>query len=119
MGQLLQHLVVSAMSTAMQQLSRCQAHCLLCLPAGFFPTLLEDVPDMAVKFAAYESMRQLHKKLNDGRSASPQVRCANGFGWGIYFQHTRWQAQQRSQRGSCLLESVVHVPLLPCTFCHQ
>lgn len=43
-------------------------------PAGFFPTLLEDVPDMAVKFAAYESMRQLHKKLNDGRSASPQVR---------------------------------------------
>ena len=41
--------------------------------AGFFPTLLEDVPDMAVKFAAYESMRQLHKKLNDGRSASPQV----------------------------------------------
>jgi len=28
---------------------------------------------MAVKFAAYESMRQLHKKLNDGRAASPQV----------------------------------------------
>lgn len=47
-----------------------------CLASGFFPTLLEDVPDMAVKFAAYESMRQLHKQLNDGRSASPQVGTA-------------------------------------------
>ncbi len=26
---------------------------------GFLPTLLEDVPDMAIKFAAYESMRQV------------------------------------------------------------
>lgn len=40
---------------------------------GFFPTVLEDVPDMAVKFAAYESMRQLHRQLNNGRVASPQV----------------------------------------------
>jgi hypothetical protein len=31
---------------------------------------------MAVKFAAYESMRQLHKNLNNGKSASPQVRRA-------------------------------------------
>jgi hypothetical protein len=30
---------------------------------------------MAVKFAAYESMRQLHKNLNNGKSASPQVRA--------------------------------------------
>jgi hypothetical protein len=45
---------------------------------GFFPTLLEDVPDMAVKFAAYESLRQLHKQVNNGRSPSPQVRwCAH------------------------------------------
>lgn len=51
------------------------------MPAGFFPTLLEDVPDMAVKFAAYESMRQLHKKLNDGRSASPQVGSARAVVW--------------------------------------
>lgn len=50
-------------------------------PPGFFPTLLEDVPDMAVKFAAYESMRQLHKQLNDGRAASPQVGgCVGGAG---------------------------------------
>lgn len=40
---------------------------------GFFPTLLEDVPDMAVKFAAYESLRQLHRRMNNGRVASPQV----------------------------------------------
>jgi hypothetical protein len=40
---------------------------------GFFPTLLEDVPDMAVKFAAYESLRQLHKRANNGRNPSPQV----------------------------------------------
>lgn len=33
---------------------------------------------MAVKFAAYESMRQLHKNMNNGRSASPQV---GGKGW--------------------------------------
>lgn len=40
---------------------------------GFFPTLLEDVPDMAVKFAAYESMRQLHARMINGRTATPQV----------------------------------------------
>ncbi|KAF8067158.1 SAMC1 [Scenedesmus sp. PABB004] len=45
---------------------------------GFFPTLLEDVPDMAVKFAAYESMRQLHAKLSGGRPASPQEDFAMG-----------------------------------------
>eukprot|EP00878_Enallax_costatus_P001338 GHUV01001485.1.p1 GENE.GHUV01001485.1~~GHUV01001485.1.p1 ORF type:complete len:546 (+),score=246.18 GHUV01001485.1:757-2394(+) len=45
---------------------------------GFFPTLLEDVPDMAVKFAAYESMRQLHRQLNNGRVASPQEDFAMG-----------------------------------------
>eukprot|EP00879_Flechtneria_rotunda_P001067 GHRR01001206.1.p1 GENE.GHRR01001206.1~~GHRR01001206.1.p1 ORF type:complete len:585 (+),score=212.30 GHRR01001206.1:753-2507(+) len=39
---------------------------------GFFPTLLEDVPDMAVKFAAYESLRQLHRRANSGRAATPQ-----------------------------------------------
>lgn len=30
---------------------------------GYFPTLIEDVPDMAVKFAAYESLRQLYVRL--------------------------------------------------------
>ena len=30
---------------------------------GYLPTLLEDVPDMAVKFAAYETMRTAHRKL--------------------------------------------------------
>lgn len=30
---------------------------------GYLPTLIEDVPDMAVKFAAYESMRQMHSKV--------------------------------------------------------
>ena len=33
---------------------------------------MEDVPDMAIKFAAYESMRQVHSKANAGRQASPQ-----------------------------------------------
>ena len=40
---------------------------------GYLPNLLEDVPDMAFKFAAYESMRSLHRRLNDGRSANAQV----------------------------------------------
>ena len=30
---------------------------------GYLPTLLEDVPDMAVKFAAYETMRTAHRKI--------------------------------------------------------
>ena len=34
---------------------------------GYLPNLLEDVPDMAFKFAAYESMRSLHRRLNNGR----------------------------------------------------
>ena len=45
---------------------------------GYFPTLLEDVPDMAFKFAAYESMRQLHGRVNNGRKASPQEDFAMG-----------------------------------------
>jgi hypothetical protein len=40
---------------------------------GYLPTLLEDVPDMAFKFAAYESLRGLHRRLSSGRSASAQV----------------------------------------------
>eukprot|EP00775_Hariotina_reticulata_P005483 gene5483-5718_t len=30
---------------------------------GFLPTLLEDVPDMAVKFAVYETLRPVHSRL--------------------------------------------------------
>jgi hypothetical protein len=45
---------------------------------GYFPTLLEDVPDMAFKFAAYESMRQLHGRMTQGRKASPQEDFAMG-----------------------------------------
>lgn len=45
---------------------------------GFTPTLLEDVPDMAVKFAAYESLRQLHARMNGGRKASPGEDFAMG-----------------------------------------
>lgn len=47
---------------------------------GYWPTLLEDVPDMAFKFAAYESMRSLHRRLTSGRPANVQVRsCVNCF----------------------------------------
>ena len=34
---------------------------------GFVPTLLEDVPDMGVKFAVYESLRAAHARLTDNR----------------------------------------------------
>jgi len=34
---------------------------------GYLPTLIEDVPDMAVKFATYESLRQAHEVFT-GRS---------------------------------------------------
>ncbi|KAI8469511.1 MAG: mitochondrial carrier domain-containing protein [Monoraphidium minutum] len=45
---------------------------------GYWPTLLEDVPDMACKFAAYESMRQLHRRLVGGRDAAPGEDFAMG-----------------------------------------
>lgn len=37
---------------------------------GFLPTVLEDVPDMAVKFAVYEMMRGVHARLRNGRPAN-------------------------------------------------
>lgn len=37
---------------------------------GFVPTILEDVPDMAVKFAVYETLRNLHSRLKGDRPAS-------------------------------------------------
>ncbi|KAL0045454.1 hypothetical protein WJX82_007121 [Trebouxia sp. C0006] len=45
---------------------------------GYLPTLLEDVPDMAFKFAAYETLRQVHRRLNDGRKANVQEDFAMG-----------------------------------------
>ncbi|GIL61877.1 hypothetical protein Vafri_16250 [Volvox africanus] len=45
---------------------------------GYLPTVLEDVPDMAIKFAAYEGMRQVHRAVNQGRPASVQEDFAMG-----------------------------------------
>jgi len=39
---------------------------------GFLPTFLEDVPDMAVKFACYETLRSMHKKFNKGVPSTAQ-----------------------------------------------
>ena len=39
---------------------------------GFLPTFLEDVPDMAVKFACYETLRQLHRKIKKGKPSTAQ-----------------------------------------------
>merc|ERR1719506_3220066 len=39
---------------------------------GFLPTFLEDVPDMAVKFACYETLRQLHRKMKKGKPSTAQ-----------------------------------------------
>ncbi|MAJ28815.1 hypothetical protein CBD41_05310 [bacterium TMED181] len=43
---------------------------------GYLPTLLEDVPDMAVKFAAYETMRTMHRRLT-GRSQEEAAAVAD------------------------------------------
>jgi hypothetical protein len=43
---------------------------------GYLPTLLEDIPDMAFKFAAYESMRSARLRLMRGRKATVQVASA-------------------------------------------
>lgn len=37
---------------------------------GYVPTLMEDVPDMAVKFAVYETMRITHASLHNNRQPS-------------------------------------------------
>ncbi len=39
---------------------------------GYLPTILEDVPDMAFKFAAYETLRSVHQQIK-GRPANAQV----------------------------------------------
>ena len=39
---------------------------------GYLPTVLEDVPDMAVKFAAYETLRSVHQSIVTDRQPSIQ-----------------------------------------------
>jgi len=43
---------------------------------GYLPTLLEDVPDMAVKFAAYETMRAMHRRFT-GKSQEESAAAAD------------------------------------------
>ena len=45
---------------------------------GFVPTIMEDVPDMAVKFAVYESLRPIHAQLLGGRKVRHKTeQCMN------------------------------------------
>eukprot|EP00227_Mantoniella_beaufortii_P003181 CAMPEP_0197614460 /NCGR_PEP_ID=MMETSP1326-20131121/59533_1 /TAXON_ID=1155430 /ORGANISM="Genus nov. species nov., Strain RCC2288" /LENGTH=440 /DNA_ID=CAMNT_0043183333 /DNA_START=1172 /DNA_END=2494 /DNA_ORIENTATION=- len=46
------------------------------LYTGYLPTLLEDVPDMAVKFAAYETMRAMHRRFT-GKSQEESAAAAD------------------------------------------
>ena len=39
---------------------------------GYLPTLMEDMPDMAFKFASYETLRRMHRQVFD-RQATAQV----------------------------------------------
>ena len=48
------------------------------LYTGYVPTVLEDVPDMAVKFAAYESMRAAHQRIT-GKSRDQASRLDDLF----------------------------------------
>ena len=65
---------------------------------GYLPTLLEDVPDMAFKFAAYESLRSLHRRLNHGRPANVQVRC-----WDTHHAWLHWDRRgNKLQTGQAL-----------------
>lgn len=45
---------------------------------GYLPTLLEDVPDMACKFAAYETLRSVFRSCVGGRNPSPHEDFAIG-----------------------------------------
>ncbi|RMZ52192.1 hypothetical protein APUTEX25_001582, partial [Auxenochlorella protothecoides] len=46
---------------------------------GFLPTILEDVPDMAVKFAVYETVRNLHLRLRGRHASVLEDLCIGGF----------------------------------------
>lgn len=58
------------------KLCRVHAHhghmspCVDLLLQGFLPTLLEDAPDMAVKFAVYETARTLYCRMHNDRQVS-------------------------------------------------
>eukprot|EP00210_Caulerpa_lentillifera_P000655 g632.t1 len=45
---------------------------------GYLPTVVEDAPDMAVKFAAYETMRSVYKSVLTDRQPSAQEDFAMG-----------------------------------------
>lgn len=45
---------------------------------GLVPTILEDIPDMAVKFASYEMMHVLHASVTGGRARSVHEDLAMG-----------------------------------------
>lgn len=49
------------------RLQRSVLYQLLVFLQGFLPTLLEDVPDMAVKFAVFETLKPLYARLTGGR----------------------------------------------------
>jgi len=51
---------------------------------GFVPTVLEDIPDMAFKFAAYESLRLVHQRLIGDRRATPAEDFAIGAASGAF-----------------------------------
>lgn len=50
---------------------------------GYWPTLCEDIPDMAFKFAAFETLRSIHSGLT-GRKASVQEDFAMGAAAGAF-----------------------------------
>lgn len=45
---------------------------------GYLPTIMEDVPDMAVKFAVYETLRSVHKTVFIDRQPTAQEDFAMG-----------------------------------------
>jgi len=45
----------------------------VCVLQGFLPTLLEDAPDMAVKFAVYETARTLYCRMHNDRQVCTHI----------------------------------------------
>eukprot|EP00240_Pyramimonas_obovata_P004204 CAMPEP_0118933780 /NCGR_PEP_ID=MMETSP1169-20130426/12477_1 /TAXON_ID=36882 /ORGANISM="Pyramimonas obovata, Strain CCMP722" /LENGTH=379 /DNA_ID=CAMNT_0006876589 /DNA_START=858 /DNA_END=1997 /DNA_ORIENTATION=+ len=44
---------------------------------GLVPTVLEDIPDMAIKFASYEMMQGLHKMVRGNKPSDSSSTCAD------------------------------------------
>ncbi len=93
--------------------------CIIELLQGFLPTLLEDIPDMAVKFAVYETLRNVLTNFNGGRQVRVDASfTANGMLLTLSLTSLVWacQATVHLHPGQCCTLNHV-IELRHCLLC--